>query len=486
STSSVTLTDATGLVTGMKIQVGIINTSSPAGIENMLLLSKTGTNTFNVARGWDGTSATSFSAGTPAIVEGGVTGVMNVNGSDTIYRDFEVTYTGLPRAFTYYVFADAQGRIGARPEGFEIAGPRTKFINLVVHDNREAFDIIKEATDVEFYGNVVYNNGQVDTMRGHGHGLYMQNDTGTKKVTDNISANNFATGMKAFGVNGFANNIEYTGNISLGNGTPAEYQGSPAAETIETNIFAGTGSNPLHNIKVISNFVYHKDGTAPSFGNMGMGWNEDTANISLTVQNNYIAGGNIPLRMRGWSSATVTGNTMYGSSVTGQDNNGVVDIITGPATSRSYTFNNNTYYYSGSSLPFIYDTARDFSTWKSLVGDGNSTYTAGRPTGIKVFVRPNLYQAGRAHIVIYNWNNASSVNVDLSSVGLSNGQSYEIRNALNYFGAPVFSGTYSASNPVISLSMTSAAATAVVTPINHSFTPATTLPQFGVFVVVPR
>jgi len=411
---------------------------------------------------------------------------MNVNGADTIYRDFEVTYTGLPRAFSYYVFADAQGRIGARPEGFEIAGPRTKFINLVVHDNREGFDIIKEATDVEFYGNVIFNNGQVDTVRGHGHGLYMQNETGTKKVTDNISANNFATGMKAFGVNGFANNIEYIGNIAFGNGTPAEYPGTPAPETIETNIFAGTGSNPLHNIRVISNYLYHKDGTAPSFGNMGMGWNEDTANINLTVQNNYIAGGNIPLRMRGWSSAAVSGNTIYGSAVAGKDNNGAVDIITGPATSRSYTFNDNTYYYSGSSLPFIYDTARDFSTWKSLVGDGNSTYTVGRPTGLKVFVRPNLYQQGRAHIVIYNWDRASSVMLNLSQVGLSNGQSYEIRNAQNYFGAPVFTGTYSASNPTVSIAMTSAAATAVITPINHSYTPATTLPEFGVFVVVPR
>jgi hypothetical protein len=356
----------------------------------------------------------------------------------------------------------------------------------VVHDNREAFDIIKEATDVEFYGNVIYNNGQLDIVRGHGHGLYMQNDTGTKKVTDNISANNFATGMKAFGVNGFANNIEYTGNVSFGNGTPAEYPGTPAPETIETNIFAGTGSNPLHNIKVISNYLYHKDGTAPSFGNLGMGWNEDTANLNLTVQNNYIAGGNIPLRMRGWSSASISGNTIYGSAVAGKDNNGVVDIISGPATSRTYTFNNNTYFYTGASLPFIYDTARSFATWKSLVGDGTSSYTATRPTGIKVFVRANLYEPGRAHIVVYNWDRAGSVNVDLSAAGLSNGQSYEIRNVQNYFGAVVFSGVYSAGSAVVSLSMTSAAATAVVAPINHSFTPATTLPEFGVFVVIPR
>jgi hypothetical protein len=78
------------------------------------------------------------------------------------------------------------------------------------------------------------------------------------------------------------------------------------------------------------------------------------------------------------------------------------------------------------------------------------------------------------------------VNVDLSAAGLSNGQSYEIRNVQNYFGAVVFSGVYSTGSAVVSLSMTSAAATAVVAPLNHSFTPATTLPEFGVFVVIPR
>jgi hypothetical protein len=464
----------------------------------MLLLTKTGTNTFNVARGWDGTSATSFASGAPAIVEGGVTGVINVNGSDAVYRDFEVTYTGLPRAFQYYVFADAQGRIGARPEGFEITGPRTKFINLVVHDAREGFNIEAGATDVEVYGAVIYNNGQVDTVRGHGHGLYLQNQTGTKKVTDCISVNNFATGMKAFGVNGFADNVEYQGDISSGNGTPAAYAGSPAINNttgevggtnyVQDNIFAGTGSNALHNITAVSNYTYQKDGTVTGLGNLGMGWNQSSASFNLTAQNNYIVGGNIPFRMVGWATATVTGNTIVGGFVAGPDNDGVVDLTTAPATSRSYTWNNNTYYFSNYATPFLLEGAKnDFAGWKAATGyDGASSYTAGRPTGVKVFVRPNRYETGRAHVAVYNWDKAATVPVNLSQAGLTDGQRFEIRNALNYFGPAVLTGTYSASNPVVSLPMTSAAATAVATPINHSYTPPTTLPEFGVFVVVPK
>jgi len=75
--------------------------------------------------------------------------------------------------------------------------------------------------------------------------------------------------MKAFGVNGFANNIEYTGNIAFGNGTPAEYPGTPAPETIETNIFAGTGqtrSTTLKSSATISTQRWHR----PLVWNMGM------------------------------------------------------------------------------------------------------------------------------------------------------------------------------------------------------------------------
>ena len=291
--------------------------------------------------------------------------------------------------------------------------------------------------------------------------------------------------------------------LAFGNGSPGAYAGSPFTTTSdpcremysamdrEPNIFAGTGSNALNNIRVINNYTYHSPGTWVQFANVNMGWNEDTGpNQNLTVQGNYIVGGLTAFRMKGWSTATVTGNTMYGEFVSGYDNWGPVDLGYGQATSHTYSWNNNAYYYTGSATPFDLEGSppqKDFPGWKAATGfDSTSSYAAGRPTGIRVFIRPNLYQAGRANIAVYNWDRANSVNVDLSQTGLSNGQSYEIRNGLNYFGTPVLTGTYNASSPVVSVSMTSAAATAVATPIGHSYTPPTTLPDFGVFVVVPR
>jgi len=85
----------------------------------------------------------------------------------------------------------------------------------------------------------------------------------------------------------------------------------------------------------------------------------------------------------------------------------------------------------------------NFQRWQETMGaDRNSTYHKGAPAGPDVFVRPNKYEEGRGHIVVYNWTELAEVPVDLSSVGLEEGQAFEIRDAENYFGTPVYRGQY--------------------------------------------
>jgi len=68
--------------------------------------------------------------------------------------------------------------------------------------------------------------------------------------------------------------------------------------------------------------------------------------------------------------------------------------------------------------------------------------TAGSPTpALRVFVRPNKYEPGRATIVVYNWAREQSVRVDLSTA-MRVGTRYELRNVQNLFGKPVLTGTY--------------------------------------------
>jgi hypothetical protein len=110
----------------------------------------------------------------------------------------------------------------------------------------------------------------------------------------------------------------------------------------------------------------------------------------------------------------------------------------------------------------------------------SNTYQAARPTtGSTVFVRPNAHEAGRANITVYNWARTATVSVNLAPSGLANGSAFEIRDAQNFFGAPVVTGTYTG-NPV-ALPMTGSSS---AVPVRFA-APAHTSPEFGAFVVIP-
>lgn len=126
-----------------------------------------------------------------------------------------------------------------------------------------------------------------------------------------------------------------------------------------------------------------------------------------------------------------------------------------------------------------------FPNWKTATGfDAASTATSAAMPDT-VIVRPNSYQPGRANVIIYSYSGSSTATIDLSSIGLVNGQSFTIRNAQNYYGPAVATGTFNAASPTIAVSLSGAAAT-VATPAGYSYTPATTCPQFCPMIVVPN
>src|SRR5712664_2616992 len=68
--------------------------------------------------------------------------------------------------------------------------PNMSFINLVVHDQtRHGFYISQLATNNLVYGCLVYNNGWVSPDNAEGHSLYVQSETGTRELTDNMAFN---------------------------------------------------------------------------------------------------------------------------------------------------------------------------------------------------------------------------------------------------------------------------------------------------------
>ena len=107
--------------------------------------------------------------------------------------------------------------------GFDVrAGKGCKYINLYIHDNPgggSGFWV--GATDSEFYGCVIVNNGWKGPDRYHGHAIYTQNNEGTKRVTNcvlNTRNNDGQYTLHAYTEKGFLKNFDIQDNIAYSRG----------------------------------------------------------------------------------------------------------------------------------------------------------------------------------------------------------------------------------------------------------------------------
>jgi hypothetical protein len=376
--------------------------------------------------------------------------VINDSGASTTYWGFEV--------------------MGSNPErpdvpGVDVQAPRTKLVNLVVHDHGgNGIGFWSAAPDAELYGTIVYNNGRQEDDRGHGHGIYAQNKDGVKRIADNVVFNQFSYGIHVYGSNkADIKNFEIEGNASFNNGSLSAKQNAP-------DLFVGGGS-PAEGILVANNFTFRQDGlTTAVFGDADGPMNRD-----LTLRDNYIVGAT---KITKWDTVAVTGNTF-----TGTETLLFLSLAGGPGTQN--TWDGNTYVSRpGTWQPFVLSggsptRSLDFASWQGATRmDQTSGYRRANPTGVRVFVRPNAYEPGRANIIVYNWDRQPSASVELGTL-LPRGARYEVRNVQNYYGAPVAGGTYTGS--AISVPMTAA-----VPPVpvgRAAAQPPVTSPIFNVFVL---
>jgi hypothetical protein len=352
-------------------------------------------------------------------------------------------------------------------------GSNLKFINLIVHDTMIGFGFWKDAVDSEIYGCLVYNNGHQGADRGWGQGIYTQNNTGTKRMADNIIFNNFAHGFQVYGSDtAYTKGYNIEGNAIFRNGTIGSSQAM--------SIVLGSGV-PAERISLINNYTYNGGGT-----NTFLGGYDNAPHKDIVVKSNYFVGGEPALRVTAWEQATISDNTFYGSY-------GLNWLVVPPSSLAQQLWNNNRYFYSGNSYDpiFMYGSQYySFAGWKQSFGlDSNSQYADGRPSGVDIFVRPNQYESGRANIIVYNWDLKDNIDVNVSGAGLAPGQKYEIRDSQNFFGAPVLTGIYDG-NPIrIPLAGLTAVSTLVGAnyPGNESLRlPVHTSKEFNVFVLIPQ
>jgi hypothetical protein len=123
----------------------------------------------------------------------------------------------------------------------------------------------------------------------------------------------------------------------------------------------------------------------------------------------------------------------------------------------------------------------NFTQWqKKIGGDANSSYREAPAQGLKLVVRPNRHENGRAHLIVYNWDQKDSVEVDLGNI-LKPGQHYRIVSAQDFYGEAILQSVYQ--GRPLKLPMTPRKAVQPVGMPDYKLP--VTEPEFGVFVILP-
>lgn len=235
-------------------------------------------------------------------------------------------------------------------------GTGCKYINLVIHHNAQGVSFWREATGGELHGCIIYDNGWDAPDRGHGHGIYTQNETVVKTISDCILSGGYGYTLHAYGSeNAYVDNYLVEGNILYDGG-----------------MFLIGGGRPSQGIRVRNNYLYNVP--------LQLGY-DAPHNEDCEVRDNVIVNAGLSIRR-----------------------------------------------------------------YKQVVNEGNlvlENKEAKRPadTPARVEIRPNRYDANRFHVVVFNWSQGATVNVDFAN-RLQSGDAWKLLNPLDVYGTPVASGVY--------------------------------------------
>ena len=238
--------------------------------------------------------------------------VLIVKGSNVIFKNFEITFHG-----DFYRHEDAVGF--KHVSGIShLDGENCEFINLKIHNNpgsgigswkRTGGTIIMECT--------IYNNGY-DGKRGHGVGIYVQNQSDkTRLILNNTIFNNYYKGIEVWSATS-GTNFEFVKNITLKHNVIFN-NGVPAGVHKDNVIIASNdakGVNIAKNIKLNNNILYHNIdfSSQQNFGagaSLTLGYNSKALVEDIEVKHNIILGRNNALNFTHVKSLNFSNNTVY-------------------------------------------------------------------------------------------------------------------------------------------------------------------------------
>jgi hypothetical protein len=388
--------------------------------------------------------------------------LLTVEGAHVRFQDLEVTCSERRRTTAI----SGSWPIDINRGGFHCRASHAQFVNLVVHDCLSGFGFWSEGEGGEIYGSIITHNGWQGPDRAHGHGIYVQNIAGTKRLVDNIIGDQFGYGIHAYGSKKASlRGLHVEGNILFDNGSLGARDRAP-------NLLVG-GDSPAGDITVVDNLMYQS-----RFAGTNVQLGYGVPNDDVRFERNYVAGF---VRVLPWRKLMVRDNTFLGET-------SLIELRRAADDSEGgLTWDENRYLsaekkfapltaFSGEKV-----TANGWKEWQAKARlDENGEYEKTAPKGVHVVVRPNKYEPGRANVAVVNWDRVEAIDVDLSQV-LKSGQAYRVVNARNFYGPSIVEGKFDGAKVRLPLSATPAAKPV---GLENRETPAD--PHFAVFVVLPK
>jgi hypothetical protein len=372
-----------------------------------------------VDRGWNGTTAATHLISAQVLTEAGSCITMAGN----YLRFWGIECTVSTSRFANRVNPQAGSNPFGRPAGgIDIRGAGNKAINCIVHDCTDGISTANVVADnFEIHGCLAYYSGWDASDRGHGHNYYIHNDnpsTSTARLGSCVSLTAFDLNAQIFTGGGTLGNVQIDKFIGAQSGVLSAFGNV-------TDLLFGVPGFAITNSSITNSAIYDS-----GVNGFAIDWGSGGGTDFGTFTGNYAAGQNTAVV---WHTST---------NVVSQGNNNIV----GP-----------------SSVP---------------AGSPPNTVVAWKPGSGKVFIyQKNNYEVGRANVAVYNWDGSTSVNLDFSSF-LNNGDTYVVRNAWNYYGATLASGTWNGSAVSVTVN-----ALTPSTPVGLAGPPAATSPEFCCFVV---
>ena len=341
-------------------------------------------------------------------------------------------------------------RTSIRPRAIYNQNSHNRYVRLIIRDGGSGVYNEPTAQDVDFTGCVIYNYGYQNgpTDRGHGHAFYIKSDVGGVRLHDNIAYNGYGYGIHAFsdsvvGSSGLVKGVSLDGNVMFNSSMLA------AGQKYSSNLLIGAvgiPSNGVQNDTARGNMTYWPLTMTSSVANMKIGYSGYLGS-NVYVKNNVVVGGSPTFEMWDWDTATVRSNQFHTDS-TGQ----VVNFL--DQSKQNYDWSSNTHYRASNAAAWYYNGWKDFTTWQGAVSPLAATDIAPSAVPPSNWVALRILSIGEidpsdynlpweANLIVYNWQNLSSVTINPDPVFEPGEQCdpYEVWNAQS-MAWPIMTGCW--------------------------------------------